>query len=330
MRERNHWKFAPGAEVYGSPEMFHAPLGARNSLKFSLACPPTPAPRCGSSYGHISILKSVSGCRSGPASSMATVRPPSVRTFAAMPPPAPEPITQTSYVLGERFTWAIGNTLLQFSFFHLRNRVIGGTRGERHVGERRIDAGGRSHARTVWHEKIFDFVRLIVGVEHGGFGIAAHARGAHLVNGQAGRIVFDERADFAGARSGEHFGGLNGHILEQSLFVFAEGAMNLDGGNAPSVFLLGINFQVVLRIGQAFAEAIETEMPGAGAAQRVFEIGADARSGDAAVPAIARAAALIAIATQECGVFGLYVSETRNVDAVGTIAEIVLVFVAGN
>src|SRR5713226_7250855 len=107
MRERNHCKFEPGAEVYGSPSICHAPLGARNSLKFSPALPPTPAPRCGNSYGHISILKSFSGVMFGPASSSTQFSPPSVRIFAAMPPPAPEPIMQTSYCFGERITWAI-------------------------------------------------------------------------------------------------------------------------------------------------------------------------------------------------------------------------------
>src|SRR6266576_3205613 len=97
MRERNHSKREPGAEVYGSPSIFQAPLGARNSPKFSRARPPMPAPRCGASYGHISILKSFSGFTFGPASSSAQFRPPSVRILAAMPPPAPEPMMQTSY-----------------------------------------------------------------------------------------------------------------------------------------------------------------------------------------------------------------------------------------
>src|SRR5260370_29451567 len=87
--------------------MVQAPLGARNSLKVSLAVPQTPAPRCGNSYGQVNILKSFSGVRLGPASSRTQLRPPSVRTFAAMPPPAPEPIMHTSYCFGERITWAI-------------------------------------------------------------------------------------------------------------------------------------------------------------------------------------------------------------------------------
>src|SRR6202158_5005683 len=119
MRERNHWKLAPGAEVYGSPSISQAPLGARNSPKFSRAWPPTPAPRCGNSYGHISILKSFSGFTFGPASSSTQFRPPSVRIFAAIPPPAPEPIMQTSYCFGERITWAISRSSPYSSFFFI-------------------------------------------------------------------------------------------------------------------------------------------------------------------------------------------------------------------
>src|SRR5437899_2580671 len=166
MRERNHSKREPGAEVYGSPSIFHAPFGARNSPKFSLALPPTPAPRWGASYGHINILKSFSGMMLGPASRSAQFKPPSVRIFAAIPPPAPEPMMQTSYCFGERITWAIadispGGECYQFSvvsskkeknclegfwestpcskivFLHFGDREIAGARRQGHVREGR-------------------------------------------------------------------------------------------------------------------------------------------------------------------------------------------------
>src|SRR5271170_7591411 len=41
---------------------------------------------------------------------MTTFKPPSVRTLAAVPPPAPEPIMQTSYTLGDRVTWDISES----------------------------------------------------------------------------------------------------------------------------------------------------------------------------------------------------------------------------
>src|SRR6266478_2727014 len=162
MRERNHSKREPGAEVYGSPSMFHAPFGARNSPKFSRACPPTPAPRCGASYGHISILKSFSGLTFGPASSSAQFRPPSVRIFAAMPPPAPEPMMQTSYCFCERITWNIWTiSPLELISLHCGNGEIAGARRERHVGERRIHARRRDHAGAVREEHVLCIVCLI-------------------------------------------------------------------------------------------------------------------------------------------------------------------------
>src|SRR5882724_11858582 len=42
---------------------------------------------------------------------MTTLRPPSVRILAAIPPPAPEPMMQTSQVLGERITCMPGRLL---------------------------------------------------------------------------------------------------------------------------------------------------------------------------------------------------------------------------
>ena len=42
------------------------------------------------------MYESVTGSHIGPASSMTTSAPASVSTFAAMPPPAPEPTMHTS------------------------------------------------------------------------------------------------------------------------------------------------------------------------------------------------------------------------------------------
>src|ERR1700745_3146497 len=111
MRERYQRNVEPGAEGYGSPSIVHAPVGAMNSfsspLSNSKACPPTPAPRCGNSYGQTCSLKSTLGSSSGPASSITTCSPPSVRIFAAVPPAAPDPTMHTSYTLGERLTCAM-------------------------------------------------------------------------------------------------------------------------------------------------------------------------------------------------------------------------------
>jgi hypothetical protein len=54
------------------------------------------APRRGESYGHADIFESLAESHIPPASSMTTSAPASQSTFAAMPPPAPEPMMHTS------------------------------------------------------------------------------------------------------------------------------------------------------------------------------------------------------------------------------------------
>src|ERR1700760_1199649 len=112
MRERNQRKLDPGAVVYGSPSISQNPLGAWNSpFNSCLARPPMSAPRCGNWYGHTCSLKSLAGLSRGPASNITTFRPPSVSTLAAVPPPAPDPMMQTSNTFGERITCDMESSL---------------------------------------------------------------------------------------------------------------------------------------------------------------------------------------------------------------------------
>src|SRR3954471_59204 len=54
------------------------------------------APRRGDSYGQVNIAESVVLSHGPPASSTVTLTPAFVRTYAAIPPPAPEPTMSTS------------------------------------------------------------------------------------------------------------------------------------------------------------------------------------------------------------------------------------------
>src|SRR5947207_8665797 len=54
------------------------------------------APRRGDSYGQVNIAESVVLSHGRPASSTVTFTPARVRTYAAIPPPAPEPTITTS------------------------------------------------------------------------------------------------------------------------------------------------------------------------------------------------------------------------------------------
>jgi hypothetical protein len=57
------------------------------------------APRRGESYGIFSITESLVLSHGAPASRSSTFAPARARTYAAMPPPAPDPTMHTSYVL---------------------------------------------------------------------------------------------------------------------------------------------------------------------------------------------------------------------------------------
>ena len=76
--------------------------------------------------------------------------------------------------------------LSQIPLFHFFDRKVGGSGGEGHVGEGGVHAACGGHAGAVGDEDVFDFVDLVVLVEHGGLWVFAHAGGAHLVDGGAG------------------------------------------------------------------------------------------------------------------------------------------------
>src|SRR5262245_54826779 len=93
MRPRNQSNVLPAACVYGSPSMSQPPRQPSNSPNGLVG---VDAPRRGESYGHADIFESFSTSQFGPASSITTSAPASHKTFAAIPPPAPEPTMQMS------------------------------------------------------------------------------------------------------------------------------------------------------------------------------------------------------------------------------------------
>src|SRR3989442_10239958 len=97
MRARHQSNVVPGACVYGSPSISQPPMQPSNSPNGLVG---VAAPRRGESYGHAIIFESFSESHIGPASSSRTSAPASASTFAAMPPPAPDPTMHTSKTLG--------------------------------------------------------------------------------------------------------------------------------------------------------------------------------------------------------------------------------------
>src|SRR5260221_7167877 len=93
MRPRNQSNVDPSAWVYGSPSISQPPRQPSNSPNGLVG---VAAPRRGESYDHADIFESFAASHIGPASSITTSAPASHSTFAAMPPPAPDPTMQTS------------------------------------------------------------------------------------------------------------------------------------------------------------------------------------------------------------------------------------------
>src|SRR2546425_11421484 len=93
MRARHQSNVVPGACVYGSPSISQPPMQPSNSPNGLVG---VAAPRRGESYGHVDIFESLAASHIPPASSMTTSAPDSQSTFAAIPPPAPDPTMQTS------------------------------------------------------------------------------------------------------------------------------------------------------------------------------------------------------------------------------------------
>ncbi len=61
----------------------------------------------------------------------------------------------------------------------------------------------------------------------------------------------------------------------------------------------------------------------------MFEIGAEAAHGEAALPAVTMAAALKAVAAQKSRMFFGHVAETRHINSIRTVADRHFVFIAG-
>src|ERR1700693_5777847 len=108
-------KSVPSALVNGSPASSQPPMHASNSPNGRSV---VDAPRRGDSKGILSIAESLVLSHGPPASRRSTFAPARVRTYAAIPPPAPDPTMQTSYVLRCDTEWmgdakVIANPLLR-------------------------------------------------------------------------------------------------------------------------------------------------------------------------------------------------------------------------
>src|ERR1035437_80053 len=219
---------------------------------------------------------------------------------------------------------------LELSLLQLLHCVVTGSRGQGHVGQRGIHAGGRNHGAAVCDEKILDVVRLIIGVQDRSPGIPAHPSRAHLMNRKAGRLVVGEGLDVVRSGRCEHLRSGNRHILSERELIFTKCAVDLQHWNSPRVNFFFVEFHEVIVVRQTLAEAAKNEPPGPRLADRFLEFQAESRLRDPPLPAFPMGAPLETIASQEAGLPGLHVAKSRNVDPVWPSPYHHPIFIPGN
>src|SRR6476660_5332206 len=76
----------------------------------------------------------------------------------------------------------LGQSMSEISLLGFVQKVVGGAPGERHDRQGRILIRIRHQRRAIGDEQVLHVVCLAVSVEHGGFRVSAHARGAYFMN----------------------------------------------------------------------------------------------------------------------------------------------------
>jgi len=82
--------------------------------------------------------------------------------------------------------------------------------------------------------------------------------------------------------------------------------------------------------GKAFTEATHAHAPRTRLAQRMLEVGTETGRSETTSPIFAIGTTLITVAAQKFSLFRVDVAESRDVNAIGAIAEGNFVFVAGH
>src|SRR6266852_3984144 len=169
----------------------------------------------------------------------------------------------------------------EVAFLGFVEKILGGAPGERHDRERRIFVRVGNERRAIRDEKILHIVRLAEAIEHGGFRISAHARGAHLVNNFAAFLnpekILSVDGGFGPIFTAHGFD--DGakrllHVLGLEQFVIRPPEMEAQRGNAPPIDDVGIDLAVGLRVGNHFAAAGEADVRAVDLASALLQAGA--------------------------------------------------------
>ena len=158
--------------------------------------------------------------------------------------------------------------------------------------------------------------------QHRGLGIVAHARGADLVDGEAGRRQLGAGGDLLGARGLEHRHRLLDHVARHRRLVVAVLDVDAQHRHAPGVLLVRVEIAAVLLARQHLAEPGEAEARHRLALHPLLPLGAEPGHGVGLLEHGDALAALVAVAADEALLLVAHVAEARDVDAVGALREL--------
>src|SRR6185312_14418515 len=138
------------------------------------------------------------------------------------------------------------------------------------------------------------------------------------------------KLDIFAARSLQHLGFRYLHSLHHRHFVLSPLMTDVHGRDTPRIDLVLVQLHVVLVIRQALAKAAKGKAPGSGTTKLMLELDAKAGHLASAHPVCARTAALEAIAAHKIRKGIMHVAEARDINAVGTVADLHAIFVTRN
>src|SRR5258706_15707454 len=162
---------------------------------------------------------------------------------------------------------AIVSGILEVALLCFLQQIFGGAPGERHDRERRILIRIGDQRPAIGDKQILHAVRLAEAIEHGGFRIGAHARGAHLVNNLAaflnpeGILAVDGSLGPVFTAHGFDDGAKRLlHVLGLEQLVIRPLEVETQRGDAPLIDDVGIDLAVGVRVGKHFAAAGEVDV----------------------------------------------------------------------
>src|ERR1700730_14949403 len=188
----------------------------------------------------------------------------------------------------------------QIAFAVLVRDVVASARGNRHDGERGLVATRCDEHGAVSDENVFHVVELTEAVDHASLRVPAHARRAALADGLAKTAqAFAGWLRILDLHGVEDFHHVVPHSLGHGVLVLAITRYDVQRGNAPGIFLFGVERDVVVVARQALTLHHHSEIIRNLGADSVPPIRAEPRQSEGLRVELLAAVTIKAISTQE-------------------------------